>query len=504
MDSFAGEPLLERQAVASPAQSGAFRIGIIVFCACCLVDVGLKCSKSAPDHAGFLDLAALTAKGGGAASENGPMTRQVLLTILLRLAGVGQLDLCVISLAIPFILDWEGQFAQMKLLLKQEFYVYAVYIWGINLSFGLLSALAPASLIDRSFLPAVVSAFIFVYWAARVGIQSFVFDLSHMSKAHEVLGRRGIEVLFVYLSLVYGAAFAHDMGFLSLQERLPDVGPIGRMLLIIGGLFVLIKIVVASMGKGPKMSRLGSFIFFCIWPGMRPSTLVERKRDLAWIRDAGWGCLFIAVGMAICRGVGLAIAAGWAAESMGFAALPAISFVSHVGIFRVLRGALHIAGFDVEQLFVDPLLAGSLSDFWGKRWNVAFSDMNRAIVVAPLRSALKEFLGVEGSAAFHIGLAASFVASALLHELGITVPAGGGYGGPSLYFLLHGALVLLEKQPRVDEFLRRFPGLARTFTIAAVLLPLPLLFGVPFRTRIALPVALFLDDLQLRVIQVFQ
>jgi len=62
---------------------------------------------------------------------------------------------------------------------------------------------------------------------------------------------------------------------------------------------------------------------------------------------------------------------------------------------------------------------------------------------------------------------AVFFVSGLLHELVISFPAGGGWGLPTLYFVLHGGLVWLERhgvlRPR------------RWLTILFVLLPLPLL-----------------------------
>jgi alginate O-acetyltransferase complex protein AlgI len=75
------------------------------------------------------------------------------------------------------------------------------------------------------------------------------------------------------------------------------------------------------------------------------------------------------------------------------------------------------------------------------------------------------------------GVAASFVASGLLHELAISVPAGGGYGLPTIYFIVHGALVAGGVR-------------GRALTLMALLIPLPLLFHAPFLRAIVIPALL--------------
>jgi alginate O-acetyltransferase complex protein AlgI len=56
--------------------------------------------------------------------------------------------------------------------------------------------------------------------------------------------------------------------------------------------------------------------------------------------------------------------------------------------------------------------------------------------------------------------------------MAISLPVRAGYGLPLLYFAIHGALVLVERA------LGR--GLGRVWTLAALALPLPLLFHRPF------------------------
>ena len=134
------------------------------------------------------------------------------LRTLVLLAGVGQIALALASLAIPRVLRFEEETAKLRPLLRQMFWTYAGYILCTNLSFGLLSALAPASLLDGSPLAAAVTGFIAVYWGARVVLQFAWFDRSDAPPgAHVRLAEAALVLLFVFLTCVYGLALAANL-----------------------------------------------------------------------------------------------------------------------------------------------------------------------------------------------------------------------------------------------------------------------------------------------------
>jgi hypothetical protein len=137
------------------------------------------------------------------------------LETVVFLAGLGQLALVVASLAIPRVLDWRADVAQLRPLTRQVFWTYAGYIWCTNLCFGLVSTFGPAWLLDRSPLATVVTAYIAVYWAARVAIQFLYFDRSHVPPGPlPRIGEVVLVGLFVALTFTYGAAV-----FANLQGR---------------------------------------------------------------------------------------------------------------------------------------------------------------------------------------------------------------------------------------------------------------------------------------------
>lgn len=133
------------------------------------------------------------------------------------LAGVGQLILILASLAIPRVLGWREDVARLRPLTRQVFWTYAGYIWTTNLCFGLLSTLAPHWLLDRSPLAACVTAFIALYWGARVVLQFTYFDRSGVPHGRLArLAEAGLVGLFITLTVIYGTA-----AFLNLRGDAP-------------------------------------------------------------------------------------------------------------------------------------------------------------------------------------------------------------------------------------------------------------------------------------------
>jgi D-alanyl-lipoteichoic acid acyltransferase DltB (MBOAT superfamily) len=136
-------------------------------------------------------------------------------------------------------------------------------------------------------------------------------------------------------------------------------------------------------------------------------------------------------------------------------------------------------------LFRSPYKAKSLKEFWGKRWNIAFSEMTAIVVYKPL----KIKYGIP------IALTASFLFSGLLHEIAISFPVNTGYGLPLLYFVLHGLAMYTEGKISLVKEIISHSVLSHVWVFAWLILPMPLLFHHTFIVEIVEPLRDFIMSL---------
>jgi len=161
----------------------------------------------------------------------------------------------------------------------------------------------------------------------------------------------------------------------------------------------------------------------------------------------------------------------------GWVAMVGIVLCLHFGLFHLLSLAWRAVGVNAPPIMNRPLAATTLAEFWGERWNTAFSIPARRFVFNPL--ARRNGVIVANLAAF--------LASGLLHELVISVPAGAGFGLPTAYFGLQGAGVLFERSKvgRAVGLGHRRRGWLFMLLLTAV--PAFWLFHPPFIRNVILP-----------------
>jgi hypothetical protein len=165
--------------------------------------------------------------------------------------------------------------------------------------------------------------------------------------------------------------------------------------------------------------------------------------------------------------------------------LVGLSFILHFGILNLSTASWRFSGVDVKELFRSPYKAKSLKEFWGKRWNIAFSEMTAIVVYKPL----KIKYGIP------IALTASFLFSGLLHEIAISFPVNTGYGLPLLYFVLHGLAMYTEGKISLVKEIISHSVLSHVWVFAWLILPMPLLFHHTFIVEIVEPLRDFIMSL---------
>jgi alginate O-acetyltransferase complex protein AlgI len=243
----------------------------------------------------------------------------------------------------------------------------------------------------------------------------------------------------------------------------------------------ILKIIVVIEERARGMAPLSlpaGLGFFAAWPGMQPRIFAAPRtgplpRALTLLRS---GTSYAIAGAAL-----LVLARiSWTTFQSRLLAtillLPGLSLVLHFGVCDLLAGAWRMRGVACDELFREPWRSRNLSEFWARRWNLAFSQMTAIAVYRPLADRWGR-----GAA-----LMAGFVVSGLLHEMAISVPVRAGYGLPFLYFLIHGALVLVERE--MERRGRRLPNrVGRTWAFVWLVGPLPLLFHRAFLSRVVWP-----------------
>lgn len=229
-------------------------------------------------------------------------------------------------------------------------------------------------------------------------------------------------------------------------------------------------------GGPPNWKRAWAYLF--LWPGMDAQTFLQKKDVVPPPSSQEWMKAFLKMSMGFCLFWGIArlVAQGYSLLT-GWIGMIGLIFILHFGFFHLLALFWQCKGIQAEHMFRAPAFTPSLADFWGKRWNRGFRHIAHQFIFQPLRPRI----GSAG-ATFIV-----FLFSGLIHDLVISVPAGGGYGLPTLYFLIQGTGVLWERSPwgkrwRLGQGLR---GWCFTFVLTAG--PAYWLFHPIFIDKVILP-----------------
>jgi Membrane bound O-acyl transferase family len=221
-----------------------------------------------------------------------------------------------------------------------------------------------------------------------------------------------------------------------------------------------------------------SFAYLMAWPGMDAEAFLDAKTHpiKPAARDWLWGTLKTAVGGAL-----LWIAARQAPEQQnllrGWIGLFGLIFLLHFGGFHLIALFWRAMGIEAEPIMSKPILSKTLSEFWGKRWNLGFRQLSHDLIFRPLYK--------------RTGVAAAgllvFVASGLIHDLVISLPARGGYGLPTGYFMLQGLGVTLERSAAGRRLGLQKGLTAWVFMLAVAAAPAFWLFHPKFVLRVIIP-----------------
>jgi alginate O-acetyltransferase complex protein AlgI len=233
-----------------------------------------------------------------------------------------------------------------------------------------------------------------------------------------------------------------------------------------------------AVSLGTQFTTHHALAYLFGWVGMDPAAFSNGSTPVPELRKAEW---LVAVGRVMSGAalvwavVGLlhssvSLAAGWVG-------MFGIILLLHFGLFHLLALAWQRAGVPVEPLMRAPLLATSLGDFWGARWNTGFHALAHEFVFRPLGRRIGRTLAV----------LAVFLVSGLIHELVITLPACGGYGLPTMYFLLQGLGLVFERSVFGRKLGLAYGIRGRAFALLVAATPAFWLFPPVFVRNVILP-----------------
>ena len=232
----------------------------------------------------------------------------------------------------------------------------------------------------------------------------------------------------------------------------------------------------AQFGTRDRRRALG---YLLAWPGMDPGAFTPHSDAVPEPTSRREWAI---AGLKVLLGAVLTFfIARWAWPDRplvaGWIGMVGAIFMLHFGAFHLLSLAWRDAGINAVPLMRNPMRATSLGEFWGRRWNTGFHELASRFTFQPLRPSL----GVVGA------MLATFLVSGLIHDLVISVPAGGGYGLPTGYFVLQGLGVVGQRSGP-----GRWLGLGRgwrgwVFTVLVTAGPAFWLFPPPFVHNVILP-----------------
>ncbi|HLA12217.1 MAG TPA: MBOAT family protein [Pyrinomonadaceae bacterium] len=227
----------------------------------------------------------------------------------------------------------------------------------------------------------------------------------------------------------------------------------------------------------PWWQHLGYLI---AWPGLDAKSFLNSERLPAnkHPTSSEWlaAVLKLLIGVTLFGGV-----ARWLPIKheilFGWIGMFGLILMLHFGAFHLLSCAWRSLGINAQPLMKAPLASTSVSEFWGRRWNTAFRDFTYRFLFRPLSSRLGP------SWAVLIG----FIFSGLIHDFVISVPAGDGFGWPTLFFGTQAIAIFLERSSvgRAIALGRGWKG--RLFAMLILVVPAYGLFHPPFVLKIILP-----------------
>lgn len=226
--------------------------------------------------------------------------------------------------------------------------------------------------------------------------------------------------------------------------------------------------------RGNRVCPFRALAYLFAWPGMDAArflspNLAPRCSRSTIVKSAAVATVRILLGLVL-----LFVVARLAHSTIltGWLGMLGMILILHFGLFDLASIGWRALRVDAPPIMNRPLRSTSVSEFWGRRWNAAFNDLAARLVFRPVAR-------TTGTGAATV---IAFAVSGLIHDLVISLPAGGGFGLPTAYFLIQGLAVLVERGFRFRSGISGW-----LFTMLIVAAPAYGLFHPPFVRNVIVP-----------------
>jgi hypothetical protein len=131
------------------------------------------------------------------------------LVRLLQIAGVLHLGLMCAGLVMPKVVRMRWHLATLPPFIRQLFWVYYTFIGLCLGGFSLITIVFADTLAAGGGLARALCAFFAAFWTLRLVVATWVFDMEpYLTSGVRRIGYRVVNVVFVYLPIVYALAAA--------------------------------------------------------------------------------------------------------------------------------------------------------------------------------------------------------------------------------------------------------------------------------------------------------
>lgn len=275
--------------------------------------------------------------------------------------------------------------------------------------------------------------------------------------------------LLVFVILSIGWLIAHD------------VNPYLRMVVTWVCMFLAFKTVRLMLTPQSALRDLTfpRFVGFMLWLGMDTEPWTRARSHVPHtMRRLHEGLILAGVGFGLMLVfLWVPLTGDWWRLVRAWCAWVALVIGLFFGVTRIWLVVVNAAGRDVALLFDRPVYARTVSEWWSRRWNMPVHMVFGQAIFQPLR---RRF-GISGASM------AVFLVSGIMHEYLLSYPASGGWGLPTLYFVVQAIGTRMEQSRRFRRWLRAAWWRGSLWTFGVTLIPAPLLFHPALLQAVVMP-----------------